>query len=245
MPGAAEDESDFLVELGSRHLVVEAQASPREDQVEIGHGFERGQQGFRDLGDQRGEPPEDPANLLGFPRAQERELGRLLAHGGGLDVDGLVARAGAQDRALNLTSLVFGDRQHVVIAHGRVIGEAENPFDLGRAEHLTERLLNSLFQAADLAAQGRESPACRVEDGAATIKAPLDRGGDAGELSDTGAQTPETGKLIAGEREPPVEIADGPKRLDRFGQCFRLEYASDLAARDVMANVMQTAERGT
>ena len=60
---------DFLVELGSRHLVVEAQAPAREDQVEIGHGLERGQQRFATPGrPERAEPPEDPANLLRFPR---------------------------------------------------------------------------------------------------------------------------------------------------------------------------------
>ena len=188
----------------------------------------------RHLADLSAQPPQDPANLFRFPRAQERELGRLLADGGGLDVDRLVARAGAEDRALDLAALVLGHRQDIMMAHRRVVGKAEDPFDLGRAEHLPERLLNSLLHPADLAPQGREPAARGVEDRAAVIEATFDRGGDPREFSDALAKAPQARKLIAGEREPPVEIADGAKSLDGLGQRLRLENAArpDSAVRD-------------
>ena len=129
------------------------------------------------------------------------------------------------------------------MADCRVIGKAENPLDLGRAEHLPERLLNSLLHPADLAPQGREPAACGVEDRATIIEASFDRGGDAREFSHTLRKAPQTRKLSAGEREPPVEIADGAQSLDRLGQRFRLENPADLTAPDVMTNVMQTTER--
>ena len=63
----------FLVEVRGRHLVVETQPSPREDQVELGHGLERRQQRFRHLADLSAQPPEDPANLFRLPEPRRNE----------------------------------------------------------------------------------------------------------------------------------------------------------------------------
>ncbi len=198
------------------------------------------------LADLRAQPPEDPANLLRFPRAQERELGRLLADCGGLDVDRLVARAGSEHRALDLAPLILGDGQDVMMADRRVVGEAKDPLDLGRAQHLPERLLNSLLEAADLPPQSGEPAAGGVEDRTTTIKAPLDRA----ERRPRIRPPPRGGRRVAetGCRR----VTSHRSRLPMARRVSTVSASASgsstppvLTAADMMPNVMQAAEGGS
>ena len=59
--------------------------------------------------------------------------------------------------------MVLGDGQDVVVADHREVGIAEDPLDLGRAEHPAKRLLDPLLGLADLAPEHREPAAGGVE----------------------------------------------------------------------------------
>ncbi len=105
--------------------------------------------------------------------------------------------------------------------------------------------MNPVFHPADLSPEGREAAAGGVDNGAAIIEAALDRGGDAGELSDVRAKPTQPRKLTGGDREPLTEIADGAKGLDRLGERFGFENPADVSPPHVLANVVQTTEGGS
>ena len=185
------------VEVGRGQAVVEAVAASGEDEVELGEGFERAEQGVGDLADLGAEPSEDPADLLGFLGSEEGELGRLLGDGLGLDVDGLVAGAGPVDGALDLASMLLGDRQDVMVADHREVGVAEDALDLVRSEHPGQGFLDPVLDLAHLAAESGEAAAGGVEDLASLVDARLDRVGHAVELADVAPHPAEPGELVA------------------------------------------------
>ena len=97
MPCLAKHELPFAVQVGRRHLVVNAVASARIDQVELRHDLQRLKQRVGHQPHLGAEPAEDPADLLRLARPQIRELGRLLRDRGRLDIDRLIGGAGALD----------------------------------------------------------------------------------------------------------------------------------------------------
>ena len=124
------------------------------------------------------------------------------------------------------------------------LGKRRIRLDLGRAEHLPERLLDSLLDAADLAAQRGEPAAGGIEHLAPVVEASLDGDGEAREFAHALPEAAQPRELVADPGEPAVEVADGPQRLDRLGQLFGLEHAPLLGSSHELANVVQAAERG-
>ena len=193
----------------------------------------------------RREPAQDPPHLLGFPRAQKRKLSRLLADRGGLDVHGLVAGTGAQDRALHLAPVVLGHGQDVVVPDHGEIGKAESPSDR-RATAASAAAFPGFVPA-----RGRPRGAARKAGGwlypapcPGCRGIPRSRRQAPRIRRRLAARPPRRGKLVADPGEPLVEIADRSQRLDRLGKLFRLEHALLLGSTRQMANVVQPAEGG-
>ena len=140
--------------------------------------------------------------------------------------------------------MVLGHRQDVVVPDHREVGKAKDPPDLGRAEHLPERLLDPLLDLADLATQRREPAAGGVQHLAPAVEAALDRHGDPREFAHALPQAAQPRELVADPGEPAVEVADRAEGLDRLGQLLGVEDAPGLGARTSGPNVVQPAERG-
>ncbi len=197
-----ENEPSLLIELGRRHSIVDAQSRLRVNQIELRHCLERPDQGIGHHADLRRQPAEDAANFLRLARSQERELGRLLTDRGRLDVDGLVAGAGAEDRAGNLTTMVLGHGQNIMMSDHREIGKSKNPPDRRRTKHLPERLLDSLLGACDLPPQRGQAATGGIDDLAPVVEAALDGDGNARKLADTLAEPPQPRELLTDIRQP-------------------------------------------
>ncbi len=131
-----------------------------------------------------------------------------------------------------------------MVPHHREVRESEGTPDLGRAEQVPERLLDSLLDLGDLATDGREPTAGGVEDLGAAVEAAVDRRDQPRELADALPQPAQAGELVADPVEPAVELADGAEGLAGLGQVLCLEHAADLGAPHQLTDVVQTAERG-
>ena len=138
--------------------------------------------------------------------------------------------------------MFLGNRQDIMVPDHREIGVAEIPPDVGRTEHVTERLLNSLLNLSDLASENREPAAGGIEHDAPAVEAPFNRDGKSREFTNTLPKPAESRKLVAVPGDPLVEVADGAERLDRLGQFFRFQDAPDLGTSHKLANVVQSAE---
>ncbi len=138
--------------------------------------------------------------------------------------------------------MLLGDRQDVMVPDHREIAEAEDSPDLGRAEHLAERLLDALLDLADLFADGREPSAGGIQDRAPAIQAAFDGVEQPREFADALTEPTQARELLADAGEPSIDVADGTERLARLGQLFGLEDAADLGLPHQLADIVQAAE---
>src|ERR1700733_1727937 len=98
---------------------------------------------------------------------------------------------------MNLTPVFLGDRQDVVVPDHREIGVAEITPDIGRTEHVPERLLNSFLNLADFAPEDGETAAGVIQHDPPAVQAPIDRVGKAREFTDTLPKPAQSRKLVA------------------------------------------------
>src|SRR5204863_7210836 len=116
-----------------------------------------------------------------------------------------------------LAAMVFGHRQDVMVPDHREIGEAEDPADIGGAEHLPERFLDAFLHLSDLATEGGEPAAGGIQDLTAVVEAPFDGHNETRKLPDALPESAQPRELVADPGEPAIEVADGAEGLDRLG----------------------------
>ena len=109
---------------------------------------------------------------------------------------------------------------------------------------MPERLLDSLLDLADLAAEDGEPPAGGIQHLAPAIEAPVDRDGESREFANTLPKPAQPRKLVADPGDPLIKVADRAEGLDRLGQLLGLEDAPNLGASHQLADVVQSAEGG-
>ena len=229
MPGGPEHEPALLVEPRGGHPIVDRQPGPRVDQVELGHRLQRAEQALGYHAHLGAEPSEDAADLLGLAARRNESCADFSPIARRLDVDRLVAGAGAEDGALDLAAVVLGHRQDVVVPHHREIAGIAGCAGPRRDRSMCRSvswMRSSTWPISRRRAESRRLAVSRTLRPA--VEAPLDGRDESRELADALPQPAQPRELVADPVEPAIELADGPEGLARLGQLLGFEDAADL-----------------